>query len=140
MNPRPQPPHQRSVWLSTNSFLRYGHPLCGAEHDHFHLLNSSCNNTQERGEHWLQPSSGIISWWGIIKQWLVLWKKETKNNTSGSMTVPTIYFRSPSSFISPVQIILFACLCLKTVIHSGTVSIGPVTMFALGLWFLLSQT
>ena len=49
------------------------------------------------------------------------------------MTVPTIYFRSLSSFISPVQIILFACLCLKAVIHSSTISIGPVTVFALGL-------
>ena len=55
------------------------------------------------------------------------------------MTVPTIYFRSLSSFISPVQIILFACLCLKAVIHSSTISIGPVTVFALGLWFFLSQ-
>ena len=79
LNPRPPPLHQRSVWLSMNSFLRYGHPLCGAEHDNFNLLNSFWNNTQESGECWLQPSSGIIFWWGIIKQWLVLWEKKKKN-------------------------------------------------------------
>lgn len=45
------------------------------------------------------------------------------------MTVPTVNFRPAFSVIvSPVQVILFPCLCWKAVICSSTISIGPFTV------------